>query len=162
MFSFFHLFFLPSFSFCIGMRPVSLPLGNRALPISPGAPRAGNKSFTGRSKTVHTSGGQMGYTKHVDKGSRNPEPTSLPIFYFSFTPLFQICVVNRQSAVVSFPPTSGGALSAFRRKRTASGEKDFVSASPFVRTVPVRTRGCTAAKPRLHPGLSSNARGRAA
>ena len=143
LFSFFHLFFLPSFSFCIGMRPVSLPLGNRALPISPGVPRAGNKSFTGRSKTVHTSGGQMGYTKHVDKGSRNPEPTSLPIFYFSFTPLFQICVVNRQSAVVSFPPTSGGA-------------------SPFVRTVPVRTRGCTAAKPRLHPGLSSNARGRAA
>ena len=30
----------------------------------------------------------MGYTKHVDKGSRNPEPTSLPIFYFSFTPPF--------------------------------------------------------------------------
>ncbi len=31
----------------------------------------------------------MGYTKHVDKGSRNPEPTnSLPIFLFLFYPPF--------------------------------------------------------------------------
>ena len=68
----------------------------------------------------------MGYTKHVDKGSRNPEPTSLPIFYFSFTPLFQICVVNRQSAVVSLPPTSGGAslCFVFRPNHTGSDERD--------------------------------------
>ena len=137
--------FYPLFHFALVCALLPSPLGSRAFPFAPGSFSNRNKSFTGRSKSVHIWGGGMGYTKDVDKGSRNPEPTSLPIFYFSFTPLFQICVVNRQSAVASFPPTSGGALSAFRRKRTASGEKDFVSASRFVRTVPIRTRGCTAA-----------------
>ena len=94
------------------------------FPLQCSLPRKGNKSFTAYSKSVHTSPASKRYTKHVDKGSRNPEPTSLPIFYFSFTPLFQICVVNRQSAVVSFPPTSGGASLCFaiRPDRTGPDE----------------------------------------
>ena len=112
LFSFFHLFFLPSFSFCIGMRPVSSRKQGASLSskVLPGR----NKSFTGYSKSVHTFSTAAQYTKYVSKGSRNPPLASQPIFYFSFTPLFQICVVNRQSAAVPFPPTGGGALSMFR------------------------------------------------
>ena len=40
LFSFFHLFFLPSFSFCIGMRPVSLPLGKQGVSLCNAACRA--------------------------------------------------------------------------------------------------------------------------
>ena len=48
-----------------------------------------NKSFTGRSKTVHILCVDTRYTKFVSKGSRNPKLNSLPIFYFSFTPFFK-------------------------------------------------------------------------
>ena len=36
LFSFFHLFFLPSFSFCIGMRPASLPLRKQGVSLCTG------------------------------------------------------------------------------------------------------------------------------
>ena len=82
--------FYPLFHFALVCALFPSPLGSRAFPFAPGSFSNRNKSFTGRSKSVHISGGEKGYTKHVDKGSRNPESTdSLPIFFISlFTPLF--------------------------------------------------------------------------
>ena len=99
--------FYPLFHFALVC--TLFPAGSRVLPFYRRLLPGRNKSFTGYSKSVHTFSTAAQYTKYVSKGSRNPPLASQPIFYFSFTPLFQICVVNRQSAVASFPPTSGGA-----------------------------------------------------
>ena len=104
--------FYPLFHFALVC--TLFPAGSRVLPFYRRLLPGRNKSFTGYSKSVHTFSTAAQYTKYVSKGSRNPPLTSQPIFYFSFTPLFQICVVNRQSAAVPFPPTGGGALSMFR------------------------------------------------
>ena len=64
----------------------------------------------------------MGYTKHVDKGSRNPEPTnSLPIFLFLFYPPFLFCEMT-ESTPDPFPPRTG-ALSCFRAGRVTNLSK---------------------------------------
>ena len=87
LFSFFHLFFLPSFSFLHGMRPVSR-VGNRAFPCLCGARCNCNKSFTGYSKSVHTFRPAVGYTEYVSKGSRNPEAGKPTDLLFLFYPPF--------------------------------------------------------------------------
>ena len=97
------------------------------FPLRCSRPRKGNKSFTAYSKSVHTSPASKRYTKHVDEGSRKPASTEVYRPFISLLPpLFQICVVNRQSAVVSFPPTSGGASLCFaiRPNHTGSDERD--------------------------------------
>ena len=45
-----------------------------------------NNSFTGRSKFIHISPAMMGYTKHVDKGSRNPESTPTDLLFLFYPP----------------------------------------------------------------------------
>ena len=140
--SFLHLvFFLSPFLFTIFFilhwyAPCfPSPWETGRFPLRCSRPRKGNKSFTAYSKSVHTSPASKRYTKHVDEGSRNPASIEVYRPFISLLPpLFQICVVNRQSAVVSFPPTSGGALSMFR-----------VSSEPY--------RSGRGDAPRLHPGL---------
>ena len=122
LFSFFHLFFLPSFSFLHGMRPVSR-VGNRAFPCLCGARCNCNKSFTGYSKSVHTFRPAVGYTEYVSKGSRNPEagkPTDL-LFLF-YPPFSNLC---SESAKRRCPVSPNGqrrfALWVRRKRRGRAG-----------------------------------------
>ena len=56
----------------------------------------------------------MGYTKHVDKGSRNPESTIQPTdLFISLLPPFLFCEMT-ESAPDPFPPRTG-ALSRLRK-----------------------------------------------
>ena len=90
LFSFFHLFFLPSFSFCIGMRPVSLPFGKQGVSHFPASAARCNNSFTAYSKSVHTLSAAGGYTEYVSRGSRKPpaeQPTDL--FISLLSPFFK-------------------------------------------------------------------------
>ena len=110
-----HLvFFLSPFLFTLffilhGLRPVSC-VGNRALPcVQPSVvSNATNLSQAIQNLFTHI-GRRRGILNTSAREAAIPQLASQPIFYFSVTPLFQICVVNRQSAAVPFPPTGGGA-----------------------------------------------------
>ena len=121
--------FYPLFHFALVC--TLFPAGSRVLPFYRRLLPGRNKSFTGYSKSVHTFSTAAQYTKYVSKGSRNPPLASQPIFYFSFTPLFQICVVNRQSAAVPFPPTGSGALLVLRRNPIPHGQKNRAEKGVF-------------------------------
>ena len=81
--------FYPLFHFALVCALLPSPLGSRAFPFAPGSFSNRNKSFTGRSKSVHIWGGGMGYTKDVDKGSRNPESTAYRSFISLLPPFFK-------------------------------------------------------------------------
>ena len=128
LFSFFHLFFLSPFLFTLffilhGLRPVS-QAGNRALPcVQPSVvSNATNLSQAIQNLFTHI-GRRRGILNTSAREAAIPQLASQPIFYFSFTPLFQICVVNRQSAAVPFPPTGSGALLVLRRNPIPYGQK---------------------------------------
>lgn len=123
LFSFFHLFFLPSFSFCIGT-PCP-PDGGQGASICPGKAatnlsQAIQNLFTHcapRRSILNTSAG----------GSRKPHAERLPIFISLLPPLFQICVVNRRAPLSRFPQRAA-ALCCMppearrrRRNRTKTG-----------------------------------------
>ena len=106
--------FYPLFHFALVCALLPSPLGSRAFPFAPGSFSNRNKSFTGRSKSVHISGGEIGYTKHVDKGSRNPEADDLPIFLFLFfTPFYFVNDGKRPELV---PPRAGVFFCPFEGK----------------------------------------------
>ena len=138
------VFFLSPFLFTLffilhGLRPVSC-MGNRALPCVqlPVVLNATNLSQAIQNLFTHI-GRRRGILNTSAREAAIPQLASQPIFYFSFTPLFQICVVNRQSAAVPFPPTGSGALHCGFGAGIASIE---MPPDGFCRARPTKTHSC--------------------